>query len=98
MHFTHSSDYKGTVQARYLIDGLIEHMFHIAHKRNTPVELPLTKGRSNGFVPINEKIISDLRKFQPFLPYKEDVEVFYNDQFAWPIIRTDTSTEHEMLD
>ncbi|KAJ8889759.1 hypothetical protein PR048_009262, partial [Dryococelus australis] len=98
MNFTHSSDYKGTVQARDFTDGLVEHTFHIAHKRNTPVELLLTKAYSIGFLPMNEKKISDLRKFQPFLPDEEDIQVFYNELFAWPTIRTDSSTEHEMLD
>ncbi|KAJ8872404.1 hypothetical protein PR048_026008 [Dryococelus australis] len=66
MHFTQFSDYKGTVQARDFIDGLIEHMFHIAHKRNTPLELPLTKACSNGFLPINEKKCLTSKNFNHF--------------------------------
>ncbi|KAJ8881814.1 hypothetical protein PR048_018300 [Dryococelus australis] len=52
------------------------HRAHIphCHKRNTPVELPLTKASCNCFLPVNEKKMSDLRKFQPCLPDEEDFQ------------------------
>ncbi|KAJ8874238.1 hypothetical protein PR048_025081 [Dryococelus australis] len=84
MHFSHASDNAGLVAARPFIDSLVKQHFRTLECKLSDPVLPADTAYPAGCIPINQKKIDDLRKFQNYISRTEDCQPFYNEIVLWP--------------
>ncbi|KAJ4430735.1 hypothetical protein ANN_19326 [Periplaneta americana] len=84
MEFQYEVDH---ISERNFIDGLTVHTFKLFLSRSVLPMLPSVPAYPHGYVALNEKKLSDIKKLEPYIP--TEYHDFYNKLYTWPTTSTD---------